>query len=134
MQSVKRGLFLLAAILPAVLGAPVQETRRAAQKIPGKYIVTLKDGLSDSQVAAHTFWATEVHARRLARRDPNERDLPAGILKRYKIESFNAYAGAFDDLTIDEIRNNPDVCLALCLFSFFFLSLDGHAPYLTLGM
>ncbi|KAB8068163.1 Alkaline protease 1 [Aspergillus leporis] len=109
MQSIKRTLLLLGAVLPAILGAPVQETRRTAEKIPGKYIVTFKSGLEEAKIQEHTTWATSLHRRSMERRDASSGDLPAGIERNYKINKFAGYAGSFDDATIEEIRKNEDV-------------------------
>ncbi|KAL4999744.1 subtilisin-like protein [Aspergillus recurvatus] len=108
MHSFKRSLLLLGALLPAVFGAPV-EPRRAAQKVPGKYIVTFKSGLDVDQIDAHTTWASNVHKRNLERRGLAERDQYSGVEKNYKINKFAAYSGSFDDATIEEIRNSADV-------------------------
>ncbi|CBF81670.1 hypothetical protein AN5558.2 [Aspergillus nidulans FGSC A4] len=108
MHSFKRSLLLLGALLPAVFGAPV-EPRRAAEKVPGKYIVTFKSGLNVDQIDAHTSWASNVHKRNLERRGLAERDQYSGIEKNYKINKFAAYSGSFDDATIEEIRNSADV-------------------------
>lgn len=108
MHSFKRSLLLLGALLPAVFGAPVAP-RRAAEKVPGKYIVTFKSGLNVDQIDAHTTWASNVHKRNLERRGLAERDQYSGIEKNYKINKFAAYSGSFDDATIEEIRNSADV-------------------------
>nr|8U45_A Chain A, Alkaline protease 1 [Aspergillus fumigatus Af293] len=89
--------------------APVQETRRAAQKIPGKYIVTFKPGTDTATIESHTLWATDLHKRNLERRDTTSGEPPVGIEKSYKIKDFAAYAGSFDDATIEEIRKSADV-------------------------
>lgn len=109
MHSIKRTLLLLGALLPAVFGAPVQETRRSAEKIPGKYIVTFKPGTDTAKIESHTSWATNLHKRNLERRDETSGEVPAGIEKSYKIKDFAAYAGSFDDVTIEEIRKSADV-------------------------
>jgi oryzin len=109
MLSIKRTLLLLGAVLPAVFGAPVQETRRSAQKIPGKYIVTFKPGTDAATIESHTLWATDLHKRNLERRDATSGDAPVGIEKNYKIKDFAAYAGSFDTATIEEIRKSADV-------------------------
>ncbi|GIK03186.1 basic amino-acid permease [Aspergillus viridinutans] len=109
MLSIKRTLLLLGAVLPAVFGAPVQETRRSGQKIPGKYIVTFKPGTDAATIESHTLWATDLHKRNLERRDATSGDTPVGIEKNYKIKDFAAYAGSFDDATIEEIRKSADV-------------------------
>ncbi|KAL2798459.1 subtilisin-like protein [Aspergillus keveii] len=108
MHSFKRTILLLGALLPAVFGAPV-EPRRAAEKIPGKYIVTFKPGLGAEQIDTHVTWASNVHKRNLERRDLSGHDLYAGIEKNYKINKYAAYYGSFDDATIEEIRKSEDV-------------------------
>ncbi|KAL3455365.1 alkaline protease 1 [Aspergillus heterothallicus] len=108
MHSFKRSILLLGALLPAVFGAPV-EPRRGAEKVPGKYIVTFKSGLGTEQIDTHVSWASNVHKRNLERRDLADRDQYSGIEKNYKINKFAAYAGSFDEATIEEIRNSEDV-------------------------
>lgn len=113
MPSLKQTLLLLGAMLPAAFGAPVENTRRESEKIPGKYIVTFKSGIDTAKIEAHTSWATNLHKRNLARRDASEdSDLPSGIQKNYKIKNFAAYFGSFDDSTIEEIRKSDDVCFS----------------------
>ncbi|KAL2819406.1 subtilisin-like protein [Aspergillus granulosus] len=108
MHSFKRSLLFLATLLPVAFGAPVQP-RRGAENVPGKYIVTFKSGLGAEQIDTHVTWASNVHKRNLERRDLADRDLYSGIEKNYKINKFAAYAGSFDDATIEEIRNSEDV-------------------------
>ena len=110
MPSFKQTLLLLGAMLPAVFGAPVENTRRASEKIAGKYIVTFKNGIDTAKIEQHTTWATNIHKRNLARRDgSDDSDLPVGIEKKFKIKDFAAYFGSFDDSTIEEIRKSADV-------------------------
>jgi oryzin len=98
-----RQLALLAGIaLPWVTAAPVID-KRAARVLPGKYIITLKPGVSVDSVGSHLNWVRDVHARSLSRRDT------AGVEKVFNIEDFNAYAGTFDPATIAEIRDSEDV-------------------------
>ncbi|KAA8648653.1 hypothetical protein EYZ11_013139 [Aspergillus tanneri] len=106
MHSFKRTLLLLGAVLPAVFGAPI-ENARAPETIPGKYIVTFKSGIDAAKIEEHTTWATNLHRRNLGRR--GDSDPSTGIQKKYKINNWAAYFGAFDDATIDEIRNSADV-------------------------
>jgi len=86
------------------LAAPVIDTR-AAQVLPGKYIVTLKPGVSvlDINSGSHMNWVRDVHARSLSRRDTG------GVEKVFNLDDFNAYAGTFDATTIAAIRNSEDV-------------------------
>ncbi|KAK5996802.1 Alkaline protease 1 [Cladobotryum mycophilum] len=96
---------LLAAALPFGAASPVpnQERAEAAINVEGKYIVTLKPGLSAGAVNSHLQWVGDVHARSLSSRDL------AGVEKKYSIGSFQAYAGAFDAATLEEIKKNPQV-------------------------
>ncbi|KAI9932964.1 Basic amino-acid permease [Aspergillus wentii] len=109
MHSIKRTLLLFGAILPGVFGAPVQGSQHKAEKIPGKYIVTFKDGIDAAKMAVHTTWATDIHNRNLARRDSTAGNPPVGIERNYQIHKFSAYSGSFDEATIEEIRQSEDV-------------------------
>ncbi|PWY80585.1 subtilisin-like protein [Aspergillus heteromorphus CBS 117.55] len=105
----KHSLLLLAALLPAILGTPVQKSRQATDVIPGKYIVTFKPGVDEARIESHTEWATILHKRSLERRDTTDPSLPVGIERSYKINNFAGYAGSFDETTIEEIRKSQDV-------------------------
>lgn len=91
---------LFGALLPAALAAP---TPAANQVIPGKFIVTLKQGASADDVASHLNRVRDIHARSLSRRETT------GVEKTYQIEDFNAYAGEFDDETIAAIKEDSSV-------------------------
>lgn len=111
MQTIKRTLLLLGALLPAVLGVPTHGAgaHRAPEKIPGKYIVTFKQGIDSAKIDAHHAWATDLHQRNLGRQAVTDANPPAGIKKNYKINNFAAYYGSFDDTTIETIRGSEDV-------------------------
>lgn len=100
MVNIRRVAFSLAAVLPLTSAAPTQAQKRAADVIPGKYIITLKEGVDSS---THLNWLESVHARSLSKRDT------AGIEKTYSIASWSAYAGEFDDETLEQIKSNEDV-------------------------
>ncbi|KAH6675400.1 serine proteinase [Plectosphaerella plurivora] len=97
MPSLGRLALFFGALLPAALAAPVAEKRNV---IAGKYIVTLK---SEASTASHLEWVSDVHSRSLTKRDT------VGVEQTYNISSWHAYAGEFDDATLEEIKNNPDV-------------------------
>lgn len=101
MVGIKTLAGLLLAALPFGTAAPAPSG--------GKYIVTLKEGVSASKIESHLAWVHDVHARSIGRRDLNLN----GLEKTYEIGKFNGYAGNFDAATIQEIRNNPEVCHAL---------------------
>jgi oryzin len=95
-----RRLALLLGALPSAFAAPTSvEAKR--EVVPNKYIITLKESVTDFD--AHVSWVTDFHKRSLGRRDT------VGVEKEYHIDTFNAYAGEFDEETIEAIRNNPDV-------------------------
>ena len=102
MINVRNIALFLGALLPAALAAPVTSKRDV---IPGKYIVTLKEGVDPTSLESHLTWVNDVHKRSLGKRNT------AGIEKKYGINNWNAYAGEFDDATIAEIKANPDVSI-----------------------
>ena len=105
MASLLRLALCVGALLPAALAAPTPagaSVQRREEAIPGKYIVTLKDSAA-VDTASHLDWVANLHRRSLAARDT------AGIEKTYNISNWSAYAGEFDDATIEEIKANPDV-------------------------
>ncbi|KAK8856957.1 peptidase S8/S53 domain-containing protein [Apiospora arundinis] len=89
----------LTALLPLAAAAPVEQQMKR-DVIPGKYIVSLKNG---ANAESHISWVNTVHKRSLSKRDT------AGVEKTYKIKDFEAYSGEFDEATLEEIKKNPDV-------------------------
>lgn len=92
----------LTALLPLASAVPTQKQQKR-EVIPGKYIITLKDSASSADVESHLGWVQSVHARSLTKRQT------AGVEKTYNIDTWNAYAGEFDDATIEEIKASADV-------------------------
>lgn len=92
---------LLGSLLPAY-GFPATSRRAAPAVVPGSYIVTLKQGLVEPQVASHLSWVSEVHARSLARRQTS------GVNKVWS-NSFKGYSGEFDEATVEEILSSDEV-------------------------
>ncbi|KAH8887305.1 subtilisin-like protein [Thozetella sp. PMI_491] len=104
MASFRRLALYLGALLPAVFAAPTAP--RDVEKrevIPNKYIVTLKTDASSREFESHLTWVSDVHSRSLTKRDT------AGLENTYNISTWKAYAGEFDEATIDAIRNSPEV-------------------------
>lgn len=99
MVNFRRIAVAAAALLPLVSAAPYKR----AETIKGKYIVTLKGGASTAEVESHLAWVQNTHKRSLTKRDT------AGVEQTYSIGDFAAYAGEFDDATLAEIKNNPEV-------------------------
>lgn len=87
--------------------------------IPGSYVVTLEQGLSEAAVRSHHAWVSDLHMAALmtSNAEADESFEPAGIEKVYQIRSFNAYAGSFFKETIEKIRFSADV--SLCSSSLF---------------
>lgn len=90
------------ALLSAVFAAGTSLAQQIGDVVPGKYIITLNP---EAQMDVHLRWASNVHER-----SPQRRDADTGITHEYSIRDFQAYAGAFDDSTIEQIRNSEDVC------------------------
>lgn len=110
MVNVKNLAIAASALFSITLAAPViQESSVAGEQgkvIEGSYIITLKSGTADLE--SHLGWVKDVHRRSLGRRQFT------GVEKTYSGSyDFSAYSGSFDSATIEEIRNNPDVCLVL---------------------
>ncbi|CAI6331905.1 unnamed protein product [Periconia digitata] len=106
MQSFVRVLALAAAALPFLgQAAPVDPV--STQTIPGKWIVQLKPEADVATVASHMINVREIHRRNLARSEIHT--LSAGIEREFGFGMFKGYAGAFDDATVDELRNMPEV-------------------------
>jgi oryzin len=100
-----KSLTATAALVAAALAAPLARgTPRAGSVVPNSYIVTLKPELREADVAVHLSWVSDVHKRSLGRRDL------AGVERTYEgVTSFQGYAGTFDEATIAEIRQSPEV-------------------------
>lgn len=104
MITISRLALLLGAILPGALGAPVNtDITKLSDIIEGKYIVTLKKGVDTAAAESHLEWVADVHKRSLGKRDT------VGIERKYDIKSWKGYAGEFDEATIAQIRESPDV-------------------------
>lgn len=120
MQSFVRILALAAAALPLLAqAAPVDAAAAQAQSIPGKWIVQLKPETDVAAIASHKVNVRQIHARNLARREIH--DLSAGIEREFGFGKFKGYAGSFDDGTIEELKNLPEVgnSQMLALEAFF---------------
>ncbi|KAI0828114.1 alkaline proteinase [Hypoxylon sp. FL0890] len=102
MASLRRLALFFATLLPAAFAAPTPAQQKR-EIIPNKYIVTLKEGISSEDFKTHINWARDVHARSLSKRDTT------GVSHEYQIHTFNAYAGEFDEETLEQIKNSPDV-------------------------
>ncbi|TWU76115.1 Basic amino-acid permease [Metarhizium rileyi] len=95
---------LLVAALPLGIATPLPNG--AASLVLDKYIVTLKDGITASDFNVHMNWVRDVHRISLLRR--GRRNL-RGVERTYAVGNFNAYAGHFDEETLEIIKNSADV-------------------------
>ncbi|KAI0893674.1 alkaline proteinase [Annulohypoxylon nitens] len=102
MASLRRLALFFGALLPAVFAAPTPQQQKR-EIVPNKYIITLKEGISSEEFKSHLNWARDVHARSLTKRDTT------GVSHEYQINTFNAYAGEFDEATLEQLKNSPDV-------------------------
>ncbi|EHA53404.1 alkaline proteinase [Pyricularia oryzae 70-15] len=101
MLHLKNLAVFLAALAPFAAGAPIDKEPQV--KVAGKYIVTLKPGIAARDIESHMGWVNSVHRRNVA--DGKE---VAGVENKFDILDFHAYAGEFDEATLEEIRNSPD--------------------------
>nr|AJD23197.1 subtilisin-like protease 2 [Onygena corvina] len=101
-------LFSLLLLVPFVAAAEPQVLKTGPKGIvPGRYIVTLKDGLSASQIASHKEWLGSVHQANL-NFAANEVE-QEGLSNHFNIHKLNIYAGGFDEKTVNDLRNSPYV-------------------------
>lgn len=97
------------ALLGYVQAAPASRDVAARPNtiVKDGYIIKLKPGAKDFD--SHVSWVKGVHKRNLAKRGAAEHTYK-GIERQFTGKNhFNGYSGEFDELTIEEIRNNPDV-------------------------
>ncbi|OAK96594.1 subtilisin-like protein [Phaeosphaeriaceae sp. SRC1lsM3a] len=98
---------LAAVAAPFLVGAAPVSPRAANEVIPGKYIIQLKPDTDVASIAAHHSKVRSIYARNLARR--SEDDSSVGVEHEFQIGDFKAYAGSFDDATIEELKALPEV-------------------------
>ncbi|KAK2044247.1 subtilase [Colletotrichum somersetense] len=105
MANLRRLALAIGALLPAVLAAPAALNRRdEPAAVPGKYIITLKEDAA-ANVESHLSWVADVHKRSLGKRNT------AGVESTFNISNWNAYAGEFDEATIEAIKASPEVAV-----------------------
>lgn len=103
MVGIKRIALLLTSLLPVFVECVPVLDKRTGAAIPNKYIVTLKPGTSAGAAANHLAWVNHVHSRRRSKRELS------GVDKVYEMDNFKAYAGSFDEETVEEIKHRDDV-------------------------
>ncbi|KAB5549479.1 extracellular alkaline serine protease [Coniochaeta sp. 2T2.1] len=113
MPSLRQISLLLGALLPAgSLAAPFLNQQDAAVAPPlvkGKYIVTLKHGITSRDLESHVAWVNQVHKRSLEenKHDNSSDSTSPGVHKTF--ENIHVYIGEFDDDTVEQIKSRPDV-------------------------
>jgi oryzin len=108
MQFFTRVTALAAAAAPLFANAAPVEAPRPKEIIPGKYIVQLKSDIDVASILAHHNTVRSIHARNLARRG-DDGSAGAPVEHEYDFGNFKAYAGSFDDATIEELKALPEV-------------------------
>lgn len=98
--------------------APILSSSNA-DAIPNRYIIKFKKHVTDSHASDHHNWLSSVHAANQEFRETELRkrgefplvdDVFEGLKHTYRIGgAFMGYAGHFDDATIEQIRQHPDV-------------------------
>ncbi|RYP72105.1 hypothetical protein DL771_004436 [Monosporascus sp. 5C6A] len=103
MVAIKQLAVFAATLVSAVSAIPKPAPRPRADRdiIPGKWIITLQNGLEPSAVESHIHFASAVHAR--------SGSGFWGIQKQWNIKSWNGYSAHFDDATIEQIRQDASV-------------------------
>jgi oryzin len=107
MQFFTRFFALAAAAAPFLANAAPVASRANDDIVPGKYIIQLKPETDIASIAAHHIKVRDIHARNLARRDDGADS--AGKEREFSIGDFKAYAGSFDEATIEELKALPEV-------------------------
>ena len=102
------GLFILVALIPAVLAGPIP-TPRAGDVIRGQYIVVMKEDITTSDFQAHRDFVANRFAS-LSKRDRVKAGDDSIFTHTYSLSKLKGYAGRFDDATIEEIASRPEVC------------------------
>lgn len=88
-----------AALLPlTAIAAPLEQKAGKPNVVPGHYIVTLKENLSKRDV--DDYFAS------FAKREDGGLN---GVDKVYETEGFHAYAGTFDDATVELLKQSDQV-------------------------
>lgn len=73
--------------------------------IPNKYIVVLKEGFSESEIAAHNDWIGSLTATMMKRHGCHDDMLP----EFFGLPTLNGYMGKFNKAVVEEIRKSPMV-------------------------
>lgn len=106
MPSLRQLSLLLGALFPlGSLAAPFnfKNLTVPSTTIHGRYIVTLKHGLTARDLDSHVSWVNQVHKRSLDEKNGTA----AGVHKTF--DHIHVYVGEFDDDTVEQIKSRMDV-------------------------
>jgi oryzin len=109
MQLFTRFFAIAAAATPFIAQAAPFASRPANEVVPGKWIIQLRPDSDAASIGAHYSRVRDIRARNLARRTYGYGPLASGVERDLCIGNFKAYAGSFDDRTIEELRAMPEV-------------------------
>lgn len=98
-------------LVPALDAAAVPDTATASNYVSNRYMIEFREGVD---AVEHTRWVRSVHRRNLAKRSQGAAG-SGGV--ETVLRRLNGYIGDFDDLTIEEIRNHPDVSTRCNVFA-----------------
>ena len=92
----------LLVLIPAAFAIPARP--KAGDIIPGQYIVVMKDTVSTADFSAHQDFV-------IAKKELSKRGKTAAFSHTYNFGKLKGYAGKFDEATIEEIANRPEVSI-----------------------
>lgn len=86
--------------------APLHSHASDANKIPNKYIVVLKEGLTDDEFHTHEEWVTAQFG--MMKRDQHVEALP-DVLSFFHIHNFSGYFGYLPEALLEMVQESPMV-------------------------
>nr|ABL74285.1 cuticle-degrading serine protease [Drechslerella coelobrocha] len=103
-------LLAIAGLATNAFAGPIRIVSNAGASgtMADKYIVVLKQGLSESAVAKHTNRISSFHSK-VARDLTGAKSHGVGKKFRFSSTGFTGYTGGFDKATLQEILNSPEV-------------------------
>lgn len=112
MVNVKNIALAGAALLGFASAAPhAKQVTARSTIVQDGYIIKLKPGVdeADFDFDSHISWVEGVHKRNMMKRSLDQRSYK-GVERQFTGRNhWNGYSGNFDEATIAEIRNNPNV-------------------------
>jgi oryzin len=108
MQLFTQFFAIAAAAAPLFSYADAFALRSTNDIIPGKWIIQLKPEIDTASIATHHNKVRKIRARNLGRRN-GDGIVGGGMDRSFHFGNFKAYAGSFDDRTIEELKAMPEV-------------------------